>query len=146
MVFSDQYFFTFQLSEFNMSTDTEIKGLQETVEAYLDAIKTGKNKHFNRAFYPFAHVIPAGENPVESKIPINDFINRIKARHDQGIKTEEIAQGITYSHSGKVANVKLDFKLIIGENILYGTDYFNMIKHDGVWRISQKIYDVIQTK
>jgi hypothetical protein len=129
-----------------MSTDKEIKGLQETVQAYLDAIKTGKDEFFERAFYPFAYVIPAGENPINSKIPIKDFIKRIKKRHVEGTKTEEIALGITYSYQGRVANIKLDFKLIIGDSVLYGSDYFNMIKYSDKWKISQKIYDVTLTE
>jgi hypothetical protein len=129
-----------------MSSDKEIKGLQETVQAYLVAIKTGKDEFFERAFYPFAHVIPAGENPNNSKIPIKDFIERIQKRHNEGTKVEEIALGISYSYQGRVANIKLDFKLIIGDSVLYGSDYFNMIKHSDKWKISQKIYDVTSTE
>jgi hypothetical protein len=125
-----------------MSSDKEIKGLQETVQAYLNAIKTGKDAFFERAFYPFAHVIPAGENPNDCKIPIKDFTERIQKRHNEGTKVEEVALGITYSYQGRVANVKLDFKLIIGDQVLYGSDYFNMIKYSDKWKITQKIYDV----
>ena len=49
------------------------------------------------------------------------------------------------SYVGNVANVRLDFERRIGEQTLYGTDYFNMVKRNGVWRISQKIYDVTHT-
>ena len=125
-----------------MSSDKEIKGLQEAVQTYLNAIKTGKDDFFERAFYPFAHIIPAGENPNDRKIPIKDFIERIQKRHYEGTKVEEIALGITYSYEGRVANVKLDFKLIIGDQVLYGSDYFNMIKYSDKWKITQKIYDV----
>jgi hypothetical protein len=123
-----------------VSSDVEIKGIQETIQAYLDAIKTGDEKHFRRAFYPFAYIIPSNENPVKSKTHIKDFMRNVQGRHYKGILSEEIALGITYSYSGKAANVKMDFKLLIGDEIRYGTDYFNLVKYDGIWKITQKIY------
>ena len=121
----------------------EEKAIGEAVEAYLEAIKTGDQTYFERAFYPDSVVINAGEDdPSQSVIPIADFSERVKARHETGIYVEEVPLGITKSYVGRVGNVRLDFKLIIGDKSLYGTDYFNLVKRGGTWRISQKIYDV----
>jgi hypothetical protein len=49
---------------------------------------------------------------------------------------------VSVSYVGAAANVRLDFELRIGENTVWGTDYFNMVKHGSVWRITQKIYAV----
>jgi hypothetical protein len=118
----------------------------ETIDAYLQAIKTGKNEHFERAFYPDSVVINASEGDVtKSVIPIAAFSERVRSRHEAGTDVEEIPLGITVGYVGSVANVRLDFELKIGEQTLYGTDYFNMVKRNGVWRISQKIYDVTNT-
>jgi hypothetical protein len=119
----------------------------EAIEAYLSAIKTGEDGFFERAFYPNSVVINATEeDPEKSIIPIADFINRVKGRHVEGIQVEEIPKGMTVSHVGKAANVRLDFELIISDQTLYGTDYFNLVKRGGEWRISQKIYYVTHQK
>jgi len=121
-------------------------GIGETIRAYLDAIKTGDPEHFERAFYDHAVVINAGEEDPEKYVtPIAQFAEGVKARHDEGVPVEEIPLGITTSRIAGVANVRLDFELRIGEQKLYGTDYFNLVKRDGEWRISQKIYDVTHT-
>lgn len=117
------------------------------IDSYLKAIKTGDAKHFERAFYPYSFVINAGEEDHDkSVIPIKDFMKRIQDRHESGVYVEEIPQGITISNVGKVANVRLDFELKIGDQTLYGTDYFNLVKNRGKWRISQKIYYVTHSE
>ena len=121
--------------------------IQKTIDAYLTAIKTGESTYFKRAFYSDSVVINAGEEELsKSVIPIADFVARVKARHEAGTYVEEIPHGITVSYVANVANVRLDFDLIIGDQTLVGTDYFNLVKRKGEWRISQKIYDVTHTK
>ena len=78
--------------------------------------------------------------------PIKVFAERIEERHASGTDSEEIPLGITTSYVGGVANVRLDFKLRIGEMTLYGTDYLNLVKHQDQSKISQKIYDVTRTE
>ena len=117
--------------------------IHETVEAYLKAIKTGRKEHFERAFYPFAHIINASaEDPDEARLTRDEFAALVTKRHTEKTPTEEIAHGVTVSHVGAAANVRLDFELRVGDATLWGTDYFNMVKHGGVWRITQKIYAV----
>jgi len=123
--------------------DSEVAAIYETVDAYLKAIKTGKMKHFERAFYPFAHIINANsEDPNQVKLTRDEFAGRIAKRHEESISTEEIAHGVSVSYVGAASNVRVDFELRIGESTVWGIDYFNMVKHGGVWRITQKIYAV----
>ncbi len=123
--------------------ETEIN---KTVETYLEAVKTGNSEGFNRAFYPDSVVINAGENdPAKAVVSIHDFAAKMKASHDSGTPIEEIPLSTTVNHIANVANVRLDFELRIGDKKLYGTDYLNMVKRDGMWRISQKIYDITHT-
>ena len=130
-----------------MLSHIELQKIREAVDIYLLAIKTGDYKFFKRAFYPDAVVIYAGENDLEKKVtPIKVFADRIKERHESGTDSEEIPLEVTTSYVGGVANVRLDFKLKIGEKTLYGTDYLNLVKHDNQWKISQKIYDVTRTE
>ena len=121
----------------------ETEKIMETVNAYLAAIKSGAEKDFRKAFYWNAVVINAnGDNPEESAVPIQAFMERIQARNKEGQGGEEIAHGVTVSHVGGAANVRLDFELIFPGLQVWGTDYFNMVKSGDEWRISQKIYGV----
>jgi len=125
----------------------EEQEIWKAIDAYLQAIKTGDPKFFKRAFYPEAVVINTGENdPEKANIPIADFANRVKTRCESGIYSEEIPLGATISYLGRVANVRLDFKLRIGDQTLYGADYLNLVKRDEQWKISQKIYYVMRTE
>lgn len=124
----------------------EEQRISAAIEAYLKAIKTGEQKHFTRAFYSDSVVINAGEEETaKAVIPIAKFTDRVRNRHKDGIFVEEIPLEMTVSHIGKVANVRLDFELKIGNQTLYGTDFFNLVKRNGEWKISQKIYDVTHT-
>jgi hypothetical protein len=123
----------------------EEQEIRKVINAYFYALKTGNERYFERAFRSDSVVISAGEKDPEKIVtPIDEFVKRVLKRHEDGTRLEEIPLGITISYVGRVANVRVDFKLIIGEKILYGTDYFNLIKKDGEWKISQKIYDVIK--
>jgi len=125
----------------------EEQEIAKAVDAYLNGIKTGEMRYFERAFYPDSVVINAGEDdPEKSTRPIDVFARGVRSRHEDGVRCEEIPLGMTVSHIGNAANVRLDFELIIGDQTLYGTDYFNMVKRNGKWKISQKIYDVTHSK
>lgn len=118
-----------------------------TVENYLKGIKTGDEKLFEKAFYSDSVVINGNESdPEKSTVSIADFVKNVKKRHKEGVYTEEIPLGATVSYVGNVGNVRLDFELKIGDQTLYGTDYFNLVKRNGLWKISQKIYYVTHTK
>jgi hypothetical protein len=121
----------------------EVEALLATVDYYFKAIKTGEEKWFDKAFYPDSVVINANEDDAtKSNIPIQDFVKRIQKRHREGVATEEIPLGYTVSYVGNVGNIRLDFELIVGDQTLWGTDYFNLVKRGGSWKISQKIYYV----
>ena len=122
-------------------SDTE--SILETVDVYLKAIKSGAEEDFRRAFYWNSVVINAnGDNPEESAVPIMDFMKRIQERNAKGEGGEEIAHGITVSQLGNAANVRVDFELVFPGLHVWGTDYFNMVKTDDDWKITQKIYAV----
>lgn len=122
-------------------SDTE--KIMETVDVYLKAITSGDEKDFRRAFYWNAYVINAnGDNPEESAISIQQFMERIQARNEKGESGEEIAHGVTISQVGQSANVRVDFQLIFPGLNVWGTDYFNMVKTGDEWRITQKIYSI----
>jgi len=125
----------------------EDQNICNAIECYLKGIKTGEEKLFEKAFHSDSVVINGNENdPKKSTVSISDFVKNIKKRHEEGIHTEEIPLGATTSYIGNIGNVRLDFKLIIGEQTLYGTDFFNLVKRNDQWKISQKIYYVTHTE
>jgi hypothetical protein len=115
----------------------EEEGIRSAIDAYLNAIKTGEAKHFEEAFYPDSMVINADANT-----SLSEFVGRVRGRHDAGEVLEEIPVKTSINYVGDVANVRLDFELRMGDKTHYGTDYFNMVKRDGQWKISQKIYHI----
>jgi hypothetical protein len=126
--------------------ENEEQLIRDTIDAYLQAIKTGDPPLFDRAFYSDAVVINASEaNPRKAVTPIQDFAAGVLQSHNTGTQLEEKALGLSISYLGRVGNVRLDFELIIDNNTLYGTDFFNIVKRDQTWKISQKIYDVTRT-
>ena len=121
----------------------ETEKIMETINAYLTAIKSGAEEDFRRAFFWNAVVITAnGDNPEESAVPIQAFMEKIQTRNMEGQGGEEIAHGITISHVGGAANVRLDFELVFPGMQVWGTDFFNMVRTGDQWKITQKIYAV----
>jgi uncharacterized protein (TIGR02246 family) len=127
--------------------DEEKKAIMSVIDEYMRAIGTGKEEHFRAVFRPDSVVINASEQD-ESKVvtPIADFMERVKQRHEDGTKLEETAEKVTISVANDVANARVDFRLVVGEKTMFGTDFFNLVKRGGQWRISQKIYDVARSE
>ena len=125
----------------------EKKEIRKVIDVYLSAIKTGDTDLFEKAFYPDAVVINAGEeDPEKAATPIADFASRIEAGHKAGKGAEETALEVNISQSGRVANARVDFELKASGRVMLGTDFFNLVKRKNQWKIAQKIYDVTSTK
>ena len=70
---------------------SEERQIMDAIEAYLEAIKTGNEDMFNRAFRSDSVVIFAGESDDDKLVtPIIDFAERVKQRHEAGTYVEEI--------------------------------------------------------
>lgn len=108
----------------------------------MESVKTGET--FDKAFHPDAFVINAGEeglylmrvDPEKATMPISAFAEMVGSMVKAGTYVDEKAQSINVDHEGRVANVRLDFELRIGDDLMYGTDFFNLVKREGKWRIS----------
>ena len=125
----------------------EEQEIRKVIDTYLSAVKTGDTELFEKAFYSDAVVINAGEeDPKKAAIPITDFASRIEAGHKAGKGAEETALEVSLSQSSRVAKARVDFQLRVGDKVLFGTDFFNLVKRDNKWKITQKIYDVTSTK
>jgi len=129
-----------------MNSNEEVQ-IQEAINAYLDAIETGDEKYFKRAFYDNSVVINGNENDPEKSIMLIDvFSERIKTRIQDGLKSQETPRNIDIKYVGTIANVRIDFMLEIGDEVHYGSDFINLVKRDDIWKISQKLYYVTETE
>ena len=127
-----------------MNSNEEVK-IQEAIDVYLNAIKTGEEKYFKRAFYDNSAVINGNENdPDQSIMLIDAFSERIQTRINDGLKSQETPHNIAIQYIGTIANVRIDFMLEIGDKIHYGSDFINLVKRDEMWKISQKLYYVTE--
>lgn len=119
----------------------EYQEIVEVIETYLAGMRTGREEYWSRAFYPDCLVIGANEeDAVKSITPIAEYAKFIKAQHDAGTRCEEFLLGSEISFVGNIASVRLDWRFVLGDQTLYGTTYDNMLKRNGQWKISQKIY------
>jgi len=126
-----------------MSIKKEYEAIAEVIDTYLKGMRTGSEGYWRTAFYPDCLVIAANdENPVSSITPIMDYAKFIADQHNAGIKCEEFPLGSEIRFIGNIGSVRLDWKFVLGEQILYGTTFFNLLKRNGTWKFSQKIYYV----
>ena len=113
--------------------------ISEVVATYLEGMRTGYLRHWEKAFWPSCVVINANE---ESITPIMDYAKYIKEQHEAGIKCEEFPQRSSIRLVGKIANVQLKWIFELGNQTLNGETFFNLVKRNNEWKISQKIYYV----
>lgn len=121
----------------------EYQAIVRVVETYLQGMRTGKLEYWKRAFYPDCLVIGANEeDPVKSITPVMDYAKSIADYHAAGTKCEEFLLGSEIRFIGNIGSVRLDWRFVLGEQTLYGTTFFNLLKRRRTWKISQKIYYV----
>lgn len=113
------------------------------IDTYIEAMRTGDEELWKKAFWPDCVVINANEEDLEkSKTPIADYAAFIKAQHDAGTRCEEFPRGRNIRLVGNIANFHLKWRFVLGDQTLLGETFFNLVKRHGVWKVSQKIYYV----
>ena len=123
------------------NNDEELKSL---VDNYLKAIKTGDPTIFRQVFLPEALVIYPEDPDKRPKItPIEPFAKGIADTISKEGKIEEVPLDVKYYSHRNIASITVNFDLTIGNTLYTGTDYFNVVKSEGKWRIAQKIYEMI---
>jgi hypothetical protein len=126
-----------------MSDQTK-EEVRVVIDNYLKAISTGSTEFFQKAFHREAIVLyprDPTKQPVAS--PLESFIREVAQLISEHGRVEEIPRGMEIQTYRNVGAVKLKFELKIGDSIYEGTDFFNLVRVEGAWRITQKIYDMI---
>ncbi len=123
---------------------TDRQDIVEVIETYLEGMRTGELEHWSKAFWADCVVINANEEDHEKSItPIMDYAKFIKDQHDAGTRCEEIPRSPPrISYVGNIASVRLIWKFMLGDQTLLGETFFNLVKRNGQWKVSQKIYYV----
>ena len=121
---------------------TDREDIVEVVDAYLEGMRTGDLQHWEKAFYPDCVVINANEEDAEKSVtPIMDYAKYIKEQHEAGIKCEEsLRVSPRISYVGNIANARLLWKFILGDQTINGETFFNLVKRNNIWKVSQKIF------
>jgi hypothetical protein len=114
--------------------EAEIAGVRETVEAYLLGHATGDPAHMRRAFLPTAHIEGIREG-VFTSWGLDEYCALFdgKPAPDEATRQRTID---LIQISGTAA--------IAAATLVHGpvtfTDYFVLLKVDGVWKIANKVY------
>lgn len=120
------------------------KEMQNVINNYLKAIKTGDLNLFRQVFHPQA-VVVYPQDPSKQPVitPIESFAKSVAESVSKGVPIEEIPRNIKFDAYRNIGAVRLDFELKMGPSAFEGTDFFNLVKVEGKWRIMQKIYDMV---
>lgn len=114
--------------------------IQEVVDTYLKAMETGNLDLWRQSFYPDCAVINAGDG---SSTPIMEYANFIKEQHEKGVHVLEIPRSRGISVVGRIANVRMEWRFELGDDVFHGTTFFNLVKYGETWKVTQKIYYIM---
>lgn len=104
------------------------------VRACLELYMTGDGNQMEKAFHPSATMKYVDYKTGEFKdVPIAEFLTRVKANTTKPQRKIEI---ISLNIDGSAAQAKIKIE---SGNVLM-TDYMNLLKIDGQWKIVSKIF------
>ncbi|MCH9681494.1 MAG: nuclear transport factor 2 family protein [Deltaproteobacteria bacterium] len=112
----------------------EHKAVEKALQPYIASAKTGDGDLNRTAFFDHAHIVGSigGEF-------YNMDADTFKGAVAEGGPSPEIQHHIAWIDiSGPAAAAKVEFINWSGNRF---TDFFVLYKHDGVWKISGKVYD-----
>ncbi|UCC82837.1 MAG: nuclear transport factor 2 family protein [Gemmatimonadota bacterium] len=125
----------FCLSAFALSLQSDETGaIRQTLQYYLDGHATGDPEVMAKAFYPTARLqyIRNGEASIRS---LESYLGGMSGQpaSDESERERRILM-VDYVGTVAVAKIELDYPRVIF------TDYMQLLKIDGEWKIVNKIY------
>lgn len=113
---------------------TEYQAIEEALQPYIEAARTGDGALTRTAFYDHAHVLGSIGGTVYN-MDADTFAGAIA----DGGPSENVRHHIAWINvSGRAAAARVEF-IDWGGNRF--TDFFVLYKEDGAWKISGKVYD-----
>jgi Putative lumazine-binding len=109
------------------------EAIAAALQRYVDAARTGQGSEMRRAFAENARVQGTyGGKPVDWSV--KEFCDLIEKN---GPATGLVARTVAIDHEGNTAMARLEALNWRGTRY---TDFFLLVRHDGNWRISNKIF------
>lgn len=107
--------------------------ITETVERYFKATQTGESKYLSQAFHMDAKLKHIKEDGTLYEADLNHFSNYLDTNGPMPVLETKILSIDTHETG---ASVKAQFTF----NDFTYTDYLNLLKIEGEWKIVDKIY------
>jgi len=124
--------FTLSLAPFRV--DSEIEGIERTLQYYLDGHATGDPAVMSQAFHPSARLqfMIEGEYRTRS---LEQYLGGLggSPQPDESDRRRRVVS-IDYVRDAAVAKIELDYPGVLI------TDYMQLLKVDGQWKIVNKIF------
>jgi hypothetical protein len=112
---------------------TTYEAIAAALQRYIDAARSGSGSDMRRAFAENARVQGTyGGKPVDWSL--SEFCDLIDKN---GPAAGLVARSVAIDHQGNAAMARLEAQNWRGTRY---TDFFLLVRHDGPWRISNKIF------
>lgn len=122
------------ISKSDTESFAEIKAVADALSPYIESASTGDGAHIRTAFYDHAHIVGSMGGTFYD-LDADAFRDAVQA----GGASPDVEHQIAWVDiSGPAAAAKVEFVNWLGNRF---TDFFVLYKHDGVWKISGKVYD-----
>lgn len=107
------------------------------VNACLENYMSGEANRMEKAFHPSASMKYVDyETGTYKDVPIAEFIARLKTRTEKVFKKAEL---VSLNIEGTAAQAKIRVEIVGMDNTIT-SDYMNLLKIDGEWKIVSKIF------
>ncbi len=115
--------------------------LEQFLSRYQDVVSRGDVVGFSAMYHPSATVaFPSGDDL--SSVNYKIFAEDVAKTIELGDVVQEKIKNLRIELAGKIAFMRVDFELQIGEDNFDGTDFYTLAKLGTEWRITQKLYEM----
>ncbi|MGH3195411.1 MAG: nuclear transport factor 2 family protein [Streptosporangiaceae bacterium] len=123
--------------------DTERATAESTIEAYLDAVRTGSRQQFDRAFAQGATVShrSVADDSIQTS-SLDAFVDLVQSLIKQHGTVEETLDQLTIDVADTVGAARARFTLKLGDQEASGHDVFSLAKSSDGWLITHKLYSM----
>lgn len=132
LIFTVISFFTLLSANCQEQSKSEIQEISETIMLYIDGTANGEPDKLKMAFHPDFNLYTITNDSLRIRSG-SEYISNVK----EGAKNNRIGRIISIDYEKDAAIVKAE---IIIPNWRVFTDYFLLLKYEGVWKIVHKSY------
>lgn len=112
---------------------TDIQGITETLNHYIEGTANGEPERLALAFHPDFNLYSVSDTDSLKIWEGSDYVSRIKP----GQKSTRVGRIISIDYENNAASAKVE--IVIPDFKIF-TDYFLLLKYQGSWKIIHKSY------